>query len=321
MVDFAGSGVVHLTGGATALIATKIVGPRKGRFYDDAGVKLENPVPFPGHSKPLQMLGTLILWFGWYGFNAGSAIDPTSSQFNTRAVSTAVVNTTLAGAAGGVSALFMNYFLEERKTGEPVYNLLYGMNGSIAGLVSITAGCAVVQPWAALVIGIIAGWIYLGSSFIMEKYCIDDAVDAIPVHFANGIWGCIAVGLFASPRGLLNLTDNAVHYGLFYSWGQGSSDARLLACQIIGVIFIMSWITVIMTPFFFILNYSGWLRADSLEEFVGLDVSYHGSTDFQGVDPEYVSIMNRRRDARRSRHSLHSGDVDKVEDGGVDVIQ
>lgn len=142
MVDFAGGGVVHFTGGTTALFATMILGPRRGRFHDDEGRKLDKPKPFPGHSIALQMLGTIILWFGWYGFNAGSALI-TDSNNRDKLLSLCAVNTTLSGGMAGLTALFVNYFWLERKLGEPIFDLVVAMNGSLAGLVAITAGCGV----------------------------------------------------------------------------------------------------------------------------------------------------------------------------------
>jgi Amt family ammonium transporter len=142
MVDFAGGGVVHLTGGMTALFATMILGPRRGRFHDDEGRKLDKPKDFPGHSIALQMLGTIILWFGWYGFNAGSALI-TDSKERDQLLSLCAVNTTLSGGMAGLVALFANYFILERRTGEPIFDLVTAMNGSLGGLVAITAGCGV----------------------------------------------------------------------------------------------------------------------------------------------------------------------------------
>jgi len=303
MIDFAGSGVVHVTGGATSLLASKLLGPRKGRFHDEKGELLEVPTPFPGHSKSLQMLGTFILWFGWYGFNAGSAVDINSDvKLKLPVIAVAVVNSTLSGSAAGIVALFTNLIVQERMTGEPMYKLSAAMNGCLTGLVAITGSCGIVEPWAAIVIGIVAGWVFLFSSHLLVKYCIDDAVDAIPVHLAGGAWGVVATGLFASPRGLkhwygysdVSLVD---HVGWFYSWGRSSSDFALLGCQIIGLLCILSWVTLIMFPFFVLLNYIGIFRADSLEEVVGLDVSYHGympKSYGDDISPEHLNAYSKK---------------------------
>lgn len=275
MVDFAGSCVVHVTGGMTALIATNILGPRTGRFHDVRGNRLDKPTPMPGHSVALQMLGTFILWVGWYGFNTGSVVYLMEND-NYEVVSHVAINTTLAAAAGTVMALFIDTAIQEHNTGEVTFNLSYAMNGCLAGLVSITAGCAVVQSWAALLIGAIGGALFLGCSKLLVKRRIDDAVDAVPVHLSSGIWGSLSVGLLADPTWLLKVYGTSDHAGWVYSWARGSADAHLLACQVVGILCVVGWVTVTMTPFFWALHYFGFLRADSLEEVVGLDVGYTG---------------------------------------------
>lgn len=305
VVDFAGSGVVHITGGTTALFATLILGPRRGRFYDAQGEPLETPKVFPGHSVALQLLGTMILWFGWFGFNPGSALLLSISDYG-EAAANAAVSTGLAGAAAGISALFTNLYLEERRTGEPHFSLLMAMNGTLSGLVAITSGCALVEPWAAIVIGIVAGWIYIYVSGLLIRLRIDDAVDAIPVHMANGAWGVFASGLVAAPRLMLLCYGSDKHVGWFYSLGRGSFDAHLLGCQVTAIGFIAGWTFFTMFPFFIWLNYKGWFRADSLEELVGLDISYHGSMDFKegGVKKEYVEAYKRHKGNIRERRSM-----------------
>jgi len=329
MIDFAGSGVVHVTGGSTALVATFLLGPRRGRFYDEKGERLEEPKSFPGHSKSLQMLGTLILWFGWYGFNAGSAVD-IESDLKPLVTAIATVNTTLSGAAAGVTALLVNVLYTERMTGEAVYNLSTAMNGCLSGLAAITASCGVIEPWAAMVVGIVAGIVYLLASAFLERFCLDDAVNAIPVHCFSGIWGVISVGLFASPRGMHNFLGRADHVGIFYSWSRGSGDARLLACQVVGLLFIIGWTTAIMYPFFIILNYFGMFRADSLEEIVGLDVSYHGfnrSYCGEGVSQETLNQYdteqaNKLTKQEFQRIAAHEEDIEEhMKSGGVDRVK
>mmetsp|Transcript_4116 Transcript_4116/g.6025 ORF Transcript_4116/g.6025 Transcript_4116/m.6025 type:complete len:537 (-) Transcript_4116:80-1690(-) len=305
MIDFAGSGVVHTTGGITALFATLILGPRKGRFYDNRGNPLRKPTPFPGHSVALQMLGTFILWFGWYGFNPGSALTISNIRVQGEVASHAAVNTTLSAASGCVVALFCNLIIKERLKGEAEFDLIKAMNGSLAGLVAITAGCSVVEPWASVVIGATAGFIYLGASKLLIIYRLDDAVDAIPVHLFNGVWGVLAVGFFASPIKMAMVYENDDHVGWFYSWSRGSSDASLLACQVCGILFICGWVVAIMFPFFIWLNYLGWFRADSLEELVGLDISYHGgsASNSEDVKSEYMEAFRRQKQLRQRRGS------------------
>jgi Amt family ammonium transporter len=301
-IDFAGSGVVHLTGGVTALIATSVLGPRRGRFYDSQGEPLRTPKAMPGHSIALQLLGTMVLWFGWFGFNPGSALLLFGNDHVGEIAAHAAVSTALAGSAGGIMALFTNFWLEERRTGEPHFSLVMAMNGSLSGLVAITAGCGVVEPWAALFIGAVSGWIYMWSTSWLVRHKIDDAVDAIPVHMCNGIWGLLAVGLCASPEKMELAYNTSKHVGVFYSWGRGSADATLLACQILTALWILCWTFFTMMPFFVWLNYKGWLRSDSLEELVGLDISYHGggsATTGGDVKKEYVEAYKRHKGGSR----------------------
>lgn len=200
-----------------------------------------------------QVLGVLILWFGWYGFNVGSVNAITGGRQSLLAQN-AAVNTTLAAAAGTISALLAKAWLVERATGEGVFSLSDALMGCLSGLVSITGGCAYVESWASIVIGFASGLLYLAGSRWMVRIGIDDAVDAIPVHMISGIWGSVAVGLFACPEYLNATHAHAGSAGLFYS------DGRLLACQLIGILFVIGWVSVIMLPFFAILHYVGWLR-------------------------------------------------------------
>jgi len=310
MIDFAGSGVVHVTGGVTALIATKILGPRKGRFYDEiSGEKLRVPKAMQGHSPSLLMLGTFVLWFGWFGFNAGSAID-VNAELRPKIMALAVVNTTLSAATGGVTALVTNLIITERRTGDAVFNILYAMNGCISGLVAVTGCGAVIDPWASVVIGVVAGWIYLFSSNLLVRWCIDDAVDAIPVHLSNGIWGILATSLFASRDGVGGLLNDAdpQHIGLLYSLGEGSSDATLLGCNVFGLVFIIGWVSSLMLPFFLGLSYFGMLRSDPLQEMVGLDVSY--GSGFERHLPGCVDENEEKKRIYRLRKSKNNSSTD-----------
>lgn len=268
MIDFAGSGVVHMTGGVTAMVAAIILGPRLGRFTDDDGNILPEPVHFPPHSVSLQVLGTFILWFGWLGFNPGStlAISPTGYS---EVASLCAVNTILSGAMGCISAIFVDSWLGYIYSGSVEYDLSMAMNGCLGGLVGITAGCSVVAPWSALVIGLVSGLVYKFSSNLLVKFRVDDAVDAIPVHLFNGIWGCLAVGLFAEPTRTKLAYGNDIHVGWFYS------DANLLLCQFVGILFIIGWTAGVMTPFFALLRVCKILRVDPIEEHAGMDYSHH----------------------------------------------
>merc|ERR1712127_561299 len=297
MHDFAGSGVVHMTGGATALVAAKVLGPRIGRFYDADGNELPEPHDFPPHSVALQVLGTFILWVGWYGFNPGSTLGISPAGYGD-VCALAAVTTTLAAAAGSVSAMFTDMMLHRRSTGEVMYDITMCMNGALSGLVGITAGCSVVAPWAAVVIGIIAGWTYIFWSNLLVMLKIDDAVDAIPVHFGNGIWGCIAVGIFAKKEFLDKAygTDHG-HYGLIYNPG----DWNLFGAQVCGVLWVTAWVGAIMTPYFLLLNVLGMFRVDALEEEVGLDISHHKGSAYDLSAPaadvveKYELSMSQRK--------------------------
>jgi Amt family ammonium transporter len=285
VVDFAGSGVVHMTGGATALVAAVILGPRKGRFYDEAGEVLETPHDFPPHSVALQVLGTFILWFGWFGFNPGSALvidNPDSAA----TAALCAVTTTISAATGCATAMFFDSVIEAKKSGQASYDLTMAMNGALSGLVAITAGCAVVTPGMALIIGCVAGLVYYGFSKFLVRLKIDDAVDAIPVHYANGLWGVLAVGLFAEPDLMATAGYNAEHSGWFYSWGNGSGDANLLFAQLVAIVWINGWVMTVMTPFFYGLNAFGMFRVDPDEEDIGLDISHHRGAAYNMTSKE-----------------------------------
>ena len=187
-IDFAGSGVVHMTGGVAAMMGAWIIGPRIGRF-DASGRVME----MRGHSATLVVVGTFLLWFGWYGFNPGSNLT-ISSEVAAVTVSRIAVTTTLSAAAGGLSVLFFKY-LRHR-----VWDTNAVCNGVLAGLVAITAPCAVVEPWAALICGVCAGLFMSFGEWLMLHVCkIDDPVSAIAVHGFAGAFGVFFTGLMAKP--------------------------------------------------------------------------------------------------------------------------
>jgi Amt family ammonium transporter len=296
VIDFAGSGVVHMTGGATALVAAIILGPRRGRFYDADGNALETPAEFQAHSVALQILGTFVLWFGWYGFNPGSALA-IANEGSASTAALCAVTTTLAAASGCVTAMAFDSFMEARKTGETSYDLTMAMNGALGGLVAITAGCSVVYPWAAVIIGIIGGLVYYGFSKFLIMMKIDDAVDAIPVHFANGMWGVIAVGLFADKDLQAIAGYSTAHQG----WFNDGGDANLLLVQVIAVLWVSVWVAGVMTPFFLALNALGMFRVDALEEEVGLDISHHRGAAYD-LTPAKGDLVEELTEVRASRH-------------------
>jgi Amt family ammonium transporter len=219
-----------------------------------------------------------------YGFNPGSALiidNPDSAAV----AALCAVTTTLSAASGLVTAMFFDSFIEFRKSGAASYDLTMAMNGCLSGLVAITAGCAVVTPGNAVLIGMVGGLVYYGFSKLLIRLKIDDAVDAIPVHFANGLWGVLAVGLFAEPSLMAVAGYNNEHAGWFFSWGRGSGDANLLAAQVVAIIWIISWVLVLMAPFFYGLNALGMFRVDAVEEEAGLDISHHRGSAYDLGQP------------------------------------
>lgn len=268
MIDFAGSGVVHMTGGGAALMATVVLGPRYGRFGTD-GV----PNHLPGQSVVLATLGVFILWFGWYGFNPVSTLAMYQQMY---VASKCAVTTTLAASAGGASVLVIHVFAGYPPDVTPV------LNGILAGLVSITAGCSVVEPYAAVIIGLVGGSAYYAASWGLLKLRIDDPLDASPVHFFAGVWGVLAVGLFATPVNLRNsygVSGNATA-GVLYG-----GDGHQLGVQVLGIIAIALWSCTLSFIMFQILRILCILRVPQDEEVTGLDVSHHPEgPKFNGID-------------------------------------
>lgn len=277
-VDFAGSGVVHTTGGAVGLAIAIVLGPRLGRFNDDGTANA-----IPGHDIPMGVLGTIILFFGWFGFNPGSALGIQGAFMNL--VALAAVNTLLAGAAGGMSAMFYMWWFGPAKKPDPSMSV----NGILAGLVAVTAPCAFIVPWAAVVIGLIAGVLVCIASTVLENLKIDDPVGAVPVHMVNGIWGVISVGLFASGNpdtAAWNGIDTAVT-GIFYGGGVGQLIAQVAeAAAIFVVVFVLSYL------FFRIVNAFGLLRSNPADEIVGLDIPEMGARGYwQGAHPNIRTML------------------------------
>jgi len=274
MVDFAGSGVVHMVGGLSALVGAKVVGPRIGRYTVDGEL-----VDIPGHSATLQALGTLILWVGWYGFNPGSALAIIGVE---EVVARAAVTTTVSAAAGAVGALIIIKFSTHN------FDLGQTLNGALAGLVSITASCSVVEPYAAVVIGLVGSVVYIGwSEFVKRVLKIDDVVDASAVHYACGAWGVIATGLFATQPAFsaaYGVPPDTPIYGAFYGGG-----GQMLGTAVIGVLVISAWVGGIMLPFFYALKFGDFLRTAAEEEEIGMDISKHGGSAYPDQMP---SVQN-----------------------------
>ncbi|GKY93678.1 hypothetical protein MPSEU_000335100 [Mayamaea pseudoterrestris] len=316
-IDLAGSGAVHMTGGVAALVGGLILGPRIGRFHDQDGNLLEEPAEITPHSIALMFLGTFLLWFGWYGFNPGSVLY-VASQAGGALAGLVAVNTTLSACAGAISAMAFSSYIDLRHTGIYSYDVVATMNGSLTGLVAITSGCATVQTWAAVVIGILAGIFYVLGSKVLLKLRFDDAVDAVPVHMVGGAWGMIATGLFSSPDLLAAAYPGlGSHAGWFYEWGEGSGDFTLLGCQLIACLFIFSWSFTVMGAFFYFLSFMGWYRCDPLEEIAGMDISRHKGPayDIQAVEQAAIESLNTSRhrltldSSNRSKKSTQDEEV------------
>jgi Amt family ammonium transporter len=249
--DFAGSTVVHSVGGWLALMGAIALGPRLGRF-DKNG----KPVAIPGHSITLVVLGVFILWMGWFGFNPGSQLAIQGG--NADAVALVAVTTNLAAAAGGLVAMTLSWLFVTKKP-----DLGTTLNGVLAGLVAITAPTAFVTPAASILIGAVGGVIVVYGALWLEKLKIDDPVSAVPVHLMNGIWGTLAVGIFATEGGVTGLI--------------AGNPAQFLA-QLIGVLAVGAWSVFTGYILFFVLL-KGWfgLRVSREEERKGLDVEEHGT--------------------------------------------
>ena len=249
--DFAGSGVVHMTGGVAALMGAFFVGARRGRYSDDG-----KPQAIPGHSIPFAIIGVFILWLGWFGFNPGSELA--ADTF----VMFVAVNTLLAAAAGGLATTFTIWLV----AGKPDVAMIG--NGVLAGLVGITAGCGTVNFAGALAIGAISGILVVFSVMFFDRIKIDDPVGAISVHGVCGAWGVLSIGLFARYDDAFLGRDNA---GLFYGGGLDQLSLQAAMVAAIGV-----WVTVTAGIVFAILKATIGLRVSEEEEVEGLDLPEHG---------------------------------------------
>lgn len=254
VMDFAGSGVVHMVGGSAALVSAAILGPRIGRFAEGGHMVL-----FENSNSGQMVLGTLILWVGWYGFNAGS----TGCMLGCMpAASLAATNTTLSIASGGLTCLLAAVLL-----GSPG-DIGVLLNGILSGAVAITASCALVEPYAAVVIGIIAGMVYLLSSKLLIRLRIDDPLDAAPVHLFCGSWGVLASGLFAMEDKVVAVYGYAEGWGAFYGGG-----GKQFGVQLLGVVAIAGWGFFWAAILFWGLRIVGWLRVSKDAELQGLDTA------------------------------------------------
>jgi len=257
-IDFAGSSAIHMVGGIAAFIAAAMLGPRIGKYAVDPATGRKVARAIPGHSLTLGALGCLILWFGWYGFNGAAA-------GNVSQLGVIFLNTTISPAVAAVVTMLFTW----TKNGRPDVSM--SLNGLLAGLAAITAGCSNVDALGAILIGAMAGFLLVVAvEFIDFKLCVDDPVGAVAVHGVGGMWGALAVGLFARPMAAgENIISEAA--GLFYGGG-----LHQLGVQATGVVSITIWTAVTMGITFFIINKLHGLRASAEDEIMGLDSSEHG---------------------------------------------
>ena len=275
--DFAGSAAIHSVGGITALIGAVMVGPRLGKYVKDQTGKVKKVNAIPGHSITLGALGCFILWFGWYGFNGAAAWDGNS-------LASIFVTTTIAPAVATCTTMLYTWI----KNGKPDVSMC--LNGSLAGLVGVTAGCDAVDALGSAIIGIVSGILVVVVVETLDlKLHIDDPVGAVGVHLANGVWGTLAVGLLANPAAPAGLE------GLLYT-----GSFRLLGIQTLGIIAILAWTAVTMTLTFLMIKKTIGLRVSKEEEIKGLDRTEHGLpsayADFvpavESLNYGYESAMN-----------------------------
>ena len=263
--DFAGSNCIHMVGGICALIGAAMVGPRIGKFVKDKSGKITKVNAFPGHNLPIGCLGVFILWLGWYGFNgaAATSIEEMGSVF---------VATTIAPSVATVVAMIFTWV----KYGKPDVSMC--LNASLAGLVAITAPCDVCDALGATIIGLVSGLLVVFGVWLLDyKLRIDDPVGAVAVHFMNGIWGTIAVGLFATDsapafaRAISGGANQIAGKGLFYGGG-----FKQLGIQLFGMLCTAAWTAVTITIAFLVIKKIFGLRVSEEEEIAGLDVTEHG---------------------------------------------
>ena len=254
--DFAGSTVVHVVGGSAALIGTIALGPRIGKYNKDGSANA-----IEGHNMALASLGTLVLWFAWFGFNPGSTLSVGDGSL----IAHIAINTNLAAVAGALTGMFFAW----SKFGKP--DLTMTMNGALAGLVAITAPCAFVYPLEAIIIGAIGGIVVVIGTVFLDKVHIDDPVGAVPVHAMNGVWGTLAVGIFGHKA--LGLAYNGLIHG---------GGFTQLGVQALGVTSVVIFVVTVMYLVFKIIDKFVGLRVPREEELKGLDITQHGMEAYAG---------------------------------------
>ena len=288
--DFAGSACIHMVGGITAFIGAAMLGPRIGK-YDKNG----KPKPILGHNLLIGALGVFILWFGWYGFNGAAATSVPQ-------LGTIFLTTTIAPALATVSCMIFTWI----KYGKPDVSMC--LNASLAGLVAITAGCDVVDAFGSAIIGIVAGLLVCFGVWLLDHVLhVDDPVGAVAVHCLNGLWGTLAVGLFATT----SAPANDVYDGLFYGGG-----FTVLGTQALGVICILAWTSVTIALTFFIIKKTIGLRVSAEEEVLGLDATEHNlPSAYADFMPSTVSMASDAADAAATGVTIPESELMKPANG------
>ena len=276
--DYAGSCAIHMVGGIAALVGAIFLGPRIGKYVKDAKGKVVKVNAIPGHSITLGALGVFILWLGWYGFNGAAATTPSE-------LATIFLTTTIAPSVATVVTMLFTWI----RNGKPDVSMC--LNASLAGLVGITAGCDAMDAYGSIAVGIVSGiLVVVIVEFLDIKLHIDDPVGAVGVHMANGIWGTIAVGFFANPDAPAGLS------GLFYT-----GSFTQLGLQLLGVITVGAYATVMMIITFTLIKKSHGLRTTAEEEILGLDITEHG---LPSAYPDFVPAVDK--------YSSYSDDTEVV---------
>ncbi|WP_339158420.1 ammonium transporter [Paenibacillus sp. FSL W8-0186] len=267
MQDYAGSTVVHLTGATAALAATILLKPRLRKYNKDG-----KPNSIPGHNQVITVLGVIILWIGWFGFNPGSALTPLNDGF----FGYVLMTTNLAAAAGGVAALLISWLVRGKS------DIPSMLNGVLGALVAITGSCAFLDTWASILVGAVAGIITFVAGRWIERAGIDDPIAAASVHGIAGVWGAISTGLFATPK-LVEVTGVG-QAGLFYGGGLGQ-----LGVQILGVVGTFAFVFILSFSILWVMKKLMGLRVSQEEEAMGLDLSEHGTYGY----PEHMKWRMR----------------------------
>ena len=298
--DFAGSCAIHMVGGIAALVGAAILGPRIGKFTKDKNGKIIKVNAFPGHNLTIGALGVFILWLGWYGFNgaAATSVEQLGSIFLT---------TTISPAIATVTCMIFTWI----KYGKPDVSMC--LNASLAGLVAITAPCDVTDALGAIIIGIVAGLLVVFGVWLLDyKLHVDDPVGAVAVHCLNGMWGTIAVGLFAteSAPGVKDLlaSGSMAGTGLFYGGG-----FKLLGIQLVGFLSVAAWAAITMTLVFLAIKAIFGLRVTEEEEIIGLDAKEHGlETAYAGFVTNVSGVSGRRSELAETVKAMESTETPKA---------